>query len=349
MPITSNKRQAMAMLMLANLLPGLAVADEIRLKNGDVITGSIVKKEKATVQFRTSYAGDINIQWSEVESIRSDKDVHIVLSDGSNLRGPLQEYEPGIAVIQLSQQEAEDQQKQREFELMQTRYINPTPDLSGEGYRWTGNINAGGSLTNGNTETRSLRFDAETIARSLYNRYTVGGVFNRVEDQGRNTQFNSRGYGKYDRFLSARWYGYVNTSQEQDRFRDIRLRSMYGIGSGYQVYETPNLNLALEGGLNYIKEDYYEAQGESYPGARWAIKYDQLVHQGKIKVFHEHEALVGFQNENHMLFLSKTGMRFPLVFNMNASAQFNYNYDSSPSPGRKKADSALLFTLGYGW
>jgi hypothetical protein len=38
-----------------------------------------------------------------------------------------------------------------------------------------------------------------------------------------------------------------------------------------------------------------------------------------------------------------------LVFNFNATAQFNYNWDSTPALGRKKDDSTLLFTLGYGW
>ena len=342
---------------LLTCMQQLAKADEIRLKNGDVITGQIVKKETATLLFKTSYAGEINVQWSEIESLKSEKPVRVVLSDGSIIKGPLRDAEPGAAKILLPVKDktpaGKDQENkehvEKDFDLTDTRYINPTPDLTGEGMRWTGNINAGGSLTSGNTDTRALRFDAESIVRTLNNRYTVGGVFNRVEDSGRNTQFNSRGYGKYDRFFSRQWYGYLNASMENDRFRDLRLRTVTGAGSGYQIFETPNLNLALEGGLNYIQENYYADEDDHYPGARWAIKYDQLVYKGKIKVFHEHEALVGFQDTNHLLFYSKTGLRFPLVFNMNASTQFNYNWDSSPSPGRAKTDSALLFTVGYGW
>jgi len=328
-----------------------ALADEIRMKNGDVITGEIVKKETSTIVFKTSYAGEINIQWAEVETLKSSKPVHVVLTDGSNIKGELVEAQPGVAKIQLPKED-----KEKDFDLTNTRYINPTPDLTGEGMRWTGNLNAGGTLTNGNNETKALRFDGESIVRTLNNRYTVGGLFNRVEDRGRNTQFNSRGYGKYDRFFTRQWYGYVNGSMENDRFRDLRLRTVVGVGSGYQVFESPQRNLSLEGGLNYISEKYYAAEDneevsddDSYPGTRWAIKYDQLIYKGRAKFFHEHEALVGFQDNSHMLFFSKTGLRFPLLFNMNASTQFNYNWDSSPSPGRKRADSILLFTVGYGW
>lgn len=341
----------MLILVAGCTLAGAAVADEIRLKNGDVITGKIVKKETSVIVFKTSYAGEISVQWSEISSLSSDKPIHVVLSDGSNLHGPIQESEPGVAQIELAKEnsEADDAAEEKDFDMREVRYINPSPDLTGEGIRWTGNINAGGSLSEGNTENTTLRFDGETIARTLRNRYTVGGVFNRAEDWGRNTQFNSHVYGKYDRFLTEQWYGYINSSFENDRFRDLRLRSMAGAGSGYQLFETPSLNLSLEGGLNYIQENHYANEDESYPGIRWAVKYDQLLFSGKIKLFHESETLVGFEDTSHVLFFSKTGLRFPLVFNMNASTQYNYNWDSEPSPGQKKGDSTLMFNVGYGW
>lgn len=325
----------------------LALADEIRMKNGDVLTGRIIKKETDKVIFRTSYAGDIPIQWSEVENLISDNPLHVVLSDGSSLRGKMVESLPGSARIELKKTEEELQES--DFDLKNTRYLNPTPDLTGEGIRWSGNINAGAALTNGNSETKQLRFDAETIARALRQRYTVGGVFNRAEDRGRDTLFNSRAYAKYDYFFSRKWYAYSNATLENDRFRDLRLRSTVGAGSGYQLYETPNLNLSLEGGLNYVNEDFYEAEDDGYPGVRWAIKYDQLFFKGKTRFFHEHEVLVGLKEVNQTLVFSKTGFRFPLVFDFNATAQLNYNWDSTPAEGRENEDSTLLFTLGYGW
>lgn len=322
-------------------------ADEVRMKNGDVIKGTVVKKETDKLIFNTSYAGDLQIQWSEIESLVTDQPLYVVLSDGTKMKGPLVETQPGDARITLKQ--TEDALEETDFDLMKTRYINPTPDLTGEGIRWSGNINAGGTLTQGNTDTKLLRFDAETIARTLNNRLTVGGVFNRAQSDGSDYQFNSRGYGKYDRFLTKQWYLYGNATLENDRFRDLRLRSTFGGGSGYQVFETPDLNLSFEGGLNYIKEDYYMAADEGYPGLRWATKYDQLFFTGSTRFFHEHEILVGLKESNQTLVYSKTGLRFPLVFNFNATAQFNYNWDSMPAAGRKKADSTLLFTLGYGW
>lgn len=320
-----------------------AFSDQIKLKNGDVLTGEIIKKEATTVLFKTGYAGELKVQWSEVESITSDNPVHIVLSDGSNWHGELVDADPGAALLKLDTAAGE-----KSFDLLKTRYINPAADLLKDAIKWTGHVNAGGALSHGNNETKGLRFDGETIARTRHNRLTVGGEFNRTQDRGRNTQFDSQVYGKYDHFLSPHWYAYANTSFENDRFRDLRLRSMAGVGSGYQVFETPNLNLSLEGGLNYVAEDNYRADDRRYPGVRWAVKYDQMLF-GSTKLFHEHEVLADIQETSHILLSSKTGLRFPPIFNFNATAQLNLDWDNQPSPSREQVDSTLLFNLGYGW
>jgi len=329
-------------ILLTLIVSPLAFADQVLLKNGDVITGEIVKKETEKLVFKTSYAGEISIEWSEISKLTSDEPQQIVLSDGSVIKGKIESLEAGEGRI-ISEKD------ERDFDLNETRYINPSIDLAGLGTHWSGHINAGGTITRGNSDTQSVRFDGEAIARKQFSRYTFGGVFNHAEDRGNNTQFNSRGYGKYDYFFSPRWYGYVNQSLENDRFRDLRLRSVSGAGSGYQIFETPNINLALEAGLNYISEDFYDASNARYPAVRWAIKYDQLLFRNDTRFFHEHEVLLGLQESSQTLLLSKTGLRFPLLFGFNATTQLNFNWDSLPSPGRSKEDSTLLFTVGYGW
>ena len=132
------KHPELIIVMLAlgyGFLPLLAAADEVRLKNGDVLTGEIVKKETSILVFKTSYAGQIQIQWSEIETLKSDNPVHVILTDNSNLRGPLVETtEPSAAKIQLAKakekaEEVEDEEEnEREFDLLKIRYINPTPD-----------------------------------------------------------------------------------------------------------------------------------------------------------------------------------------------------------------------------
>jgi putative salt-induced outer membrane protein YdiY len=325
------------------MFSAVAYADQIRLKNGDVITGTVIKKETDKVVFNTAYAGDINILWSEVEGITTDQPLHVMLNDNSSLRTKLRQSEKGKIVIQPTELAA------NEIPIEELQYINPSPEVSGLGYNWTGRVNLGGTLTDGNTRTQAINLDTESVARSKTNRYTVGAIVNRAESQGIDTQFNSRGYMKYDRFLSQKWYLYANSAFENDKFRDIKLRTSVGLGSGYQLFELPSMNLFIEGGLNYINTNFYVADSERYPAARWSTKYDQLLFGGKNKFFHEHEILASLEDTSDILVFSKTGLRVPLNERLHAAVQYNYDWSKTPAPGRKEADSAFIFSLGYGW
>ncbi len=331
-----------------------AMADEIRMKNGDVLTGKVIKKFTDKVVFNTKYAGDLQISWTEVEAIKTDEPLTVTLTDRSNIKTPLESFDSGKATIKVVplDDDGDDKNKQyeeREIALSDLKYINPTPELSGVGVNWTGRINLGGSITQGNTDTTTLRLDGESIARTLNHRLTVAAVVNRATNNGENTQFNNRSSVKLDRFINNKWYVYANNTLENDKFRDIKLRTTTGIGSGYQVYEQPEINLFIEGGLNYVTVNYYDEENEKYPGARWALKYDQRIFGGSTQFFHEHEALLGLDNLDNTLVFTKTGLRFPIINNFNATVQYNLDWARTPADDRKRADSALIFSLGYVW
>lgn len=320
-----------------------AMADTIKLKNGDVLTGKVVKKETDKLVLKTSYAGEVSITWSEINTIDTEKPIKLMLVDGSILTGQIQQTGPGsIKVINLQEN------TNTNLALNALAYINPSPVISGEGTVWKGQANLGGAITQGNAETTVLRFDAEAIARTKKNRGTVGGYFNRADNNNEDTVFNSKGYLQLDHFLSKQWYVYANGSLENDKFRDISLRSSAGVGSGYQFYESPERNFAIEAGINYIHTDFDLAEDENYASGRWALKYDQLIFQS-VKFFHQHEILFSLEDVANTLVFTKTGLRVPIADNLNASTQLNIDYAGQPAKGRERLDKTLLFSLGYGW
>ena len=62
-------------LLVWSLIFGEALADEVVLKNGDRLTGEVMALEQDKLIFKTSYAGEIFIAWSEVEKISVNKPV----------------------------------------------------------------------------------------------------------------------------------------------------------------------------------------------------------------------------------------------------------------------------------
>ena len=337
-------KQLLPIVLIILSFERIAAADEIKLKNGDTITGTIVKKETDKLVVNTSYAGDISITWSQISSLNSTKPVNVVLIDQTTFTGLIEQSEPGRATIQTDESDAKT-----DIDLTELNYINPSPQVAGTGLDWKGRVNLGGAITQGNTDTSLIRADAEGIARTRNNRLTVGGIVNRAKSNNVDTEYNSRADLKYDHFLTKKWYLHANSSVENDKFRDIDLRTTVGVGSGYQVYEQDDLNLAIEGGLNYINVNYGVAEDESYPSGRWALRYDQKPFKTNIQVFHQHEILVGLDDFANTLIFSKTGLRVPVTEDINASTQINLDYNNQPAENRKKLDKTLLFSLGYTW
>jgi len=196
------------------------LADTVTLKNGDVLTGTVVKKETDQLVFKTKYTGEINITWSEIATLNTDAPVKVVMADDSRFNATLEKKEAGrVKAVNP------DLEMSSEVDLSQVNYINPSPALSGDGLYWTGNADLGGAITQGNTDNSLLRFSAETIGRSKKNRVTLGAFANRAKSNDESTAFNSKAYGQLDHFLNKQWYLYGNGSLEHDKFRDIKLRS----------------------------------------------------------------------------------------------------------------------------
>ena len=62
-------------------VPGNALADEVFLKNGDRVSGTVVSKTGDVLVLDTMYAGEIKINWADVSGMSTDRTVRIQLDD----------------------------------------------------------------------------------------------------------------------------------------------------------------------------------------------------------------------------------------------------------------------------
>jgi hypothetical protein len=80
---------AFATLFLALLLSGPLRADQVVLKNGDRVTGAVVKKDGNNLIVKTDQFGAVTVAWDQVASIRTDKPVNVVLADGRKAKATM--------------------------------------------------------------------------------------------------------------------------------------------------------------------------------------------------------------------------------------------------------------------
>ena len=342
---TSPRVRFLVPLACVAILLGLAApatADEVLLKNGDRITGEITVLKGGELHVKVPYSGEtVKVKWDSIQAVSSDKPLTLRMTDGSEIKGTLEITEDGFMRIVS---EATDPVVVRDLGSVQE--IN-VPSIT---YR--GNVSAGAGYTTGNTETVSANLDGLFVARSKRQRLTLRADWNYAEDKGEESAKNASGSIKYDFFPLEKFYTYVNSSLEYDRFQDLNLRSTVGAGLGYQFFETSRTDLSGELGVSYVNEDFRPTPEDpdpdrGYAAGRWSVNLDYKVIPGKINLFHFHEGYFGFEDLSNLVIRSRQGVRFALLKGFFTSFQVNVDFNNAPVGTNRKADTALIFGLGY--
>ncbi|NNG12577.1 MAG: DUF481 domain-containing protein [Halobacteria archaeon] len=318
------------------------VADEVYLVNGDRISGTVVKKAGDTLTVKTDYAGEIGIAWDKVVSVSTEAPVVLQLDDATLIKGTLARSDDGAVSI-----EGNELVQASRVPVERVALINPPAPHNG--IKLKGLANAGVYIAKGNTDKEAYHADIEAVARTKQNRFTAGAIYNQALDNDVESENNATAYLKYDHFFTDKWYSYANTVLFKDDFADLNLRTTLGLGAGYQFIESDLTNLSLEGGLSYVNEDFELAPDESYPAARWSLNYDHFLYPKKLQFFHFHEGLLGLEDTNDIIIVTRTGLRAMLIDGFTATAQVDVDWDNTPAPGNDRVDTRYMFNLGYGW
>ncbi len=317
-----------------------AVADEVRLKNGDRLTGEIVTVEKDFLTLKTAYAGEVKIGWQEVVCLSSEGELTFRLKNGEVLMGRAICPDDGkVQVVGVRVRES------AEISLEELDAINPSPPPPAITY--TGNVAGGGSITSGNTDDTVANVSAGFQARSKRHRFTLGGRYNYGETDNEITTRNALGRIKYDFFVTKALYTYAHALFESDDFQDLNLRSAMGAGLGYQILDTERTSLFFEAGVSYFNKDFEIAEDESYAAARESMGLNYDIVPDRIRFFHLHEFYQSLEDSDEYYFRADQGLRFILFRNFFASFEVDYSYDRQAAPGRKNADILYIASLGY--
>lgn len=139
-----------------------AKADEILLKNGDRITGTIINKSGNTLEIKTEYSDKITIKWDSIESFSTTQPVLLTFSNKEEITG-ITEISPDntFTVKQEGVYQSEP------IPLAEITEINKK--------FFSGQVNAGGALFSGNTQRQSYNLNTDIVVRGRDDRVSFGG------------------------------------------------------------------------------------------------------------------------------------------------------------------------------
>jgi hypothetical protein len=89
------------------------------------------------------------------------------------------------------------------------------------------------------------------------------------------------------------------------------------------------------------------AEDDSYTAIRESVGLSLFIVPKVLEFFHKHDGYFGVTGHDNLFIKAQTGFRLTMWTNFVATAEIDFDYDKSPSPGRKTTDRTLAFTFGY--
>lgn len=237
------------------------LADEVSLKNGDRLTGTIAKSDGKTLTLHTDYAGDLSIKWDAVQGVESKQALHLQLQDGKTVAGPVTTTD-GKLLVSTSSGNVEapiaDVKALRSDSEQATYQKSLHPGILQE---WKSGLNLGFALTRGNSETKNLSIGFVATRQTLHDK--LGAYSNIVYASNDapgavpSITANTAGGGfRYDHDISRRLFAFVAADFFSDALQGLNIRAAEGGGLGFHAIKSDSTTLDFLGGLNYTHESY---------------------------------------------------------------------------------------------
>ncbi len=255
-------RSQIVMSFLFLLLAIPAVADQVALKNGDRLTGSITKADGKELVIKTDYAGDVTVKFDAIQGITSAGDLHVVLSDGKTVVGPVSTSGDNVVVASRTAGTVEAPKSSIKTlrspaeEAAHQKSLHP-----GWGEGWNGGLNLGFALTRGNSASKNLNIAFTATRKGFKDKLILysNTIYATNDQKGATPSTTANvisGGARYDRDFAPRLFGFVNGDFYHDELQALDLRSIFGGGIGFHVIKSDATTFDLLAGVNYTHESY---------------------------------------------------------------------------------------------
>ena len=357
-----RKFELCALIVLVSLASA-TFADQITLKNGDRLTGTVVKSDGKVLVLHTDAAGDVTIKFDEITQITTAEALHVSLKDGKTAVGPVTTTDGKIEIATKSGgtvEASKDDVKQIRNDAEQTAYDKTLHPGLMQG--WNGGVNVGFSVARGNSQTENLALAFNAAHPTLNDKITLyASTLYTKNDLASPTDVANLETGglRYDRNLKPRLFVYAGADFMSNALQFLDLRAVYGGGFGYHAVKSDNTTLDLLGGLNYTHETYSNGPLVSSPPPVYASygvtnKFAALTLGEELT--HKHGGTVITQNMYFFPNLQDTG-EYRATFNLGTVTklgkwlgwqnQFSDIYVSNPPSGAKQNDLILTTGLNF--
>jgi putative salt-induced outer membrane protein YdiY len=351
-------------------------ADQVVLKNGDRLTGTVVDSDGKTLTLKSEsvgqvqdskFVGEVKIQWESIQSITSSQPLAVTSKQGKVVTGNVTTRDSTFEVQTATSGEvgvAKDvvtgvrsQEQQAVYE--QETYRKEHPRLRDF---WGGTINTGLAIARGNTETLDYNLSAKAVRDAPKNKLSLYGLvlYSNVDCSAPSSKCTSinptnptittanliGGGGRIDFNLGAsgKWFVFGQLDLLHNPFQQLRLRVAPAGGLGLHAIksDTTTFDLSVGGGLNqeYFTNTPNQTSGEILLSEVLTHKFSKAVTFNEGMFFYPNLTDTGEFRYNLTM-----GLDTKLTKILSWQITFANIYLSNPPPGTKTSDGVLTTGL----
>jgi len=334
--MSSNRIVAVLQLLAAGLASVAisAHADQVVMKNGDVITGTVNRIADGKVWIQPSYADEFGVAVGEVEKMEADLLFEVELAEQQKVEGQFQLSPQG------DQQLLVNGVAQAVDLTSVALAVQPEPYFTR-----TSNAEINATFNSGNTDSQSSLVYADTRMKWGEHRHYANISFRRDETDDIKTKEQDLFNYNYNWLFNRPWFMGGSFTFERDPIKELDHRYTVGLLFGRDIFNANGKFLSVSIGAGWSDE---EQSGVSNSGGvgLWKLFYNQNLIDGKMSLFHDHNITYQFYAENNTIFKSNTGLRFDVYKNIYLTTSLRYDYETEPAPNASEDD--LTFAVGVG-
>ena len=352
-------RSGILLILLVLGIAPLSRAEELHLKDGNVLSGDFQRLVGGNIVFKTKSMGELTIPADKIASFTSGSSAVVVLKGGKRSDGIFSVTETGAWQLRsdtgtTTTLPAGDVLAVYPVEV----YMKENPAGARQLWQdWTGEGALGYVLQQSSQNSRSLsiNFSSRRIEPRLAGlpprratHFAFNMAFATVTQSGVTTKANTlTSLLRQDFFIggSARNYFFAQGQWDHIQPQELSLRQTYGGGIGRDLVRQSNFTLSIQGGLTYVRTSFdtgeLRNEMEALAGERVALTV--LKH---LTISHTFDVYPSLTSAGDYRFNSLTSLDAPISNRFSFNISLNDQFLSRPVPGT--GQNVLILSTGLG-
>ena len=313
-------------------------ADTVWLDNGDRISGEILLLDGGKLALKTQYAGQVLIDWKDIDTLSSDKPLLLRRKGFDNERSQ-RLAAAGSGMVRV---EGERSVVVPLAEI--TRLVPPRPLL--EDRVWEGNLDAKLDMKRNQNDVDEWKFKGDTRLEHGRWRHSLRGELEHETKNDKKVEDNWELEYDLDRFLTEHWFWRAGGNQSEDEFETVRRQRIAGTGPGYRFWDNELGRFDLIAQYNRVRLET-DIGDLAFATSSLELDYKRLLWGTRLEFYANAELHLPHIDEIDYVHDSEFGLRYRL--NQWARLSLLYELDQLRGLGQSVSDRHYLIGVGMGW